>query len=62
MWKSSDGLKSHDWQPRSVQIEIVSYVLLTHIRRGTLIDGITLLKWLSQQRNHLGSFRTTQVG
>ncbi|KAG7226237.1 hypothetical protein INR49_002987, partial [Caranx melampygus] len=60
MWRSSDGLGSHGWQPRSVQIEIVSYVLLAHIGRGTLIDGIALLKWLSKQRNHLGSFRTTQ--
>ncbi|XP_056249879.1 CD109 antigen-like [Seriola aureovittata] len=60
MWRSSDGLKSHDWQPRSVQIEMASYVLLAFFRRGTLIEGIAILKWLSKQRNHLGSYRTTQ--
>ncbi|KAM7403885.1 hypothetical protein PAMA_004352 [Pampus argenteus] len=60
MWRSSAGLDSHDWQPRSVQIEMASYVLLALFRRGNLVEGIALMKWLSKQRNHLGGYGTTQ--
>lgn len=60
-WSSSVGLESHDWQPRSAQIEMTSYVLLAFFRRGSLVEGIGLMKWLSEQRNHLGGFGTTQV-
>ncbi|XP_071355028.1 CD109 antigen-like [Trachinotus anak] len=60
MWGSSAGLKSHDWQPHSAQIEMVSYVLLSYFRRANFVEGIALLKWLSKQRNHLGGYRTTQ--
>ncbi|XP_040917246.1 CD109 antigen-like [Toxotes jaculatrix] len=59
-WGSSAGLTSHDWQPRSAQIEMASYVLLAFFRRGSLVEGISLLKWLSKQRNHLGGYGTTQ--
>lgn len=61
MWISSAGLKSHDWQPHSAQIEMASYVLLALLRHGSLVEGISLLKWLSKQRNHLGGYGTTQV-
>jgi len=60
-WGSSAGLESHDWQTRSAQIEMASYVLLALYRRGSLVEGIELLKWLSKQRNHLGGYGTTQV-
>ncbi|XP_049917736.1 CD109 antigen-like [Epinephelus moara] len=60
LWRSSAGLESHDWQPRSAQIEMTSYVLLAFYRRGRLVAGIALLKWLSKQRNHLGGYGTTQ--
>ncbi|XP_072220914.1 CD109 antigen-like [Leuresthes tenuis] len=60
MWTSSAGLRSHDWQPHSTQIEMASYVLLALFKRGSFIEGIALMKWLSTQRNHLGSFGTTQ--
>ncbi|XP_062295771.1 CD109 antigen-like [Scomber scombrus] len=60
MWRSSAGLDSHDWQPHSVQIEIASYVVLALFRRGNLVEGISLIKWLSKQRNHLGGYGTTQ--
>ncbi|KAM8917570.1 CD109 antigen [Spinachia spinachia] len=60
MWGSSAGLGSHDWQPRSAQIEMTSYVLLALYRRGSFVDGIKMLKWLSKQRNHLGGYGTTQ--
>lgn len=61
MWRSSAGLESHDGQPRSAQIEMTSYVLLALFRRGSLVEGIDLMKWLSVQRNHLGGYGTTQV-
>lgn len=61
MWRSSAGLESHDWQPRSAQIEMASYVLLARFRRGSLVEGFALMKWLSKQRNHLGGYGTTQV-
>ncbi|XP_075883602.1 CD109 antigen-like [Nelusetta ayraudi] len=60
MWSSSAGLESHDWQPRSAQIEMTSYVLMAFFRRGSLVEGIGLMKWLSGQRNHLGGYGTTQ--
>ncbi|XP_076605206.1 CD109 antigen-like [Chaetodon auriga] len=60
MWSSSAGLESHGWQPRSAQIEMTSYVLLALRQRGSLVEGIMLMKWLSRQRNHLGGFGTTQ--
>lgn len=61
MWTSSAGLDSHDWQPHSVQIEMASYVVLALFQRGNLVEGISLIKWLSKQRNHLGGYGTTQV-
>ncbi|XP_067470944.1 CD109 antigen-like [Thunnus thynnus] len=60
MWRSSAGLDSHDWQPHSVQIEMASYVVLALFRRGNLVEGIALIKWLSKQRNHLGGYGSTQ--
>lgn len=60
-WASSAGLDSHDWQPRSAQIEMASYVLLAFFRRGSLVEGFVLMKWLSKQRNHLGGYGMTQV-
>ncbi len=61
IWGSSAGLESRDWQPRSAQIEMASYVLLARFRRGSLVEGFALMKWLSKQRNHLGGYGTTQV-
>lgn len=61
MWSSSAGPPSADWPPRSAQVEMTSYVLLAFYRLGNLIEGIRLMKWLSEQRNHLGSYGTTQV-
>lgn len=61
MWSSSAGPPSPDWPPRSAQVEMTSYVLMALFRRGDLVEGIALMKWLSEQRNHLGSYGTTQV-
>lgn len=61
MWGSSAGLDSHDWQPRSAHVEMAAYVMLAFIHSGNFVEGITLMKWLSRQRNHLGGYGTTQV-
>lgn len=61
MWSSSAGPPSPHWPPRSAQVEMTSYVLLAFYRLGNLMEGIGLMKWLSEQRNHLGSYGTTQV-
>eukprot|EP00066_Takifugu_rubripes_P028231 XP_011617497.1 PREDICTED: CD109 antigen-like [Takifugu rubripes] len=60
MWSSSAGPPSPDWPPRSAQVEMTSYVLLALFRRGNVVEGIELMKWLSEQRNCLGSYGTTQ--
>ncbi|XP_068195427.1 CD109 antigen-like [Antennarius striatus] len=60
-WSSSIGLASHDQHVPSVQIEMASYVLLALFRRGKLVEGIALMKWLSERRNHLGGYGTTQA-
>uniref|UniRef100_A0A668A359 CD109 molecule n=1 Tax=Myripristis murdjan TaxID=586833 RepID=A0A668A359_9TELE len=60
MWTSSHSLESGDWQPNSAQIEMAAYVLLAFYKRGTVVDGIALMKWLSRQRNHIGGYGTTQ--
>uniref|UniRef100_A0A3Q3F453 CD109 molecule n=1 Tax=Labrus bergylta TaxID=56723 RepID=A0A3Q3F453_9LABR len=62
MWRSQADLESHgDWHPSSAQIEMASYVLLALFRRGSFVEGIPLMKFLSKQRNYLGGYGTTQV-
>uniref|UniRef100_A0A3Q2E7E9 CD109 molecule n=1 Tax=Cyprinodon variegatus TaxID=28743 RepID=A0A3Q2E7E9_CYPVA len=51
---------SSSWQPRSANIEMVSYVLLSLHKLNQVPDGLSLMKWLSQQRNHLGGYGSTQ--
>ncbi|KAJ4929064.1 hypothetical protein JOQ06_004684, partial [Pogonophryne albipinna] len=60
MWSSSDAGVSSSWQPLSVDIEMLSYVLLTQHKLGLIADGIKIMKWLGTQRNHLGGYGTTQ--
>ncbi|XP_033979709.1 LOW QUALITY PROTEIN: CD109 antigen-like [Trematomus bernacchii] len=60
MWSSSDAGVSSSWQPRSADIEMLSYVLLTQHKLGLIADGIKIMKWLGTQRNHLGGYGTTQ--
>ncbi|XP_028995599.2 CD109 antigen-like isoform X2 [Betta splendens] len=59
-WSSSAGRAPGDWRVRSAQVEMVAYVLLALFRRGSLVEGIAQLKWLSGQRDHLGGYGTTQ--
>lgn len=47
--------------PRSVDVEMTSYVLLTYLRRNLVNDAIPLMKWLVTQRNREGGFASTQV-
>uniref|UniRef100_A0A3Q3LTU4 CD109 molecule n=1 Tax=Mastacembelus armatus TaxID=205130 RepID=A0A3Q3LTU4_9TELE len=60
VWRSTADLDSPDGPLRSAQIEVASYVLLTLFRYGSFVEGITLFKWLSKQRNYLGGYGTTQ--
>ncbi|KAA8582937.1 hypothetical protein FQN60_015483 [Etheostoma spectabile] len=60
MWSSPDGGLSSSWQPRSADIEMVSYLLLAQHKRGNVTQALSLMKWLSQQRNPDGGFGSTQ--
>ncbi|XP_062981026.1 CD109 antigen [Elgaria multicarinata webbii] len=59
-WISPASELSDSWQPRSVDIEAAGYALLSHAKQDRLLEGIPIMKWLSQQRNHLGGFSSTQ--
>uniref|UniRef100_A0A3Q3XBM7 CD109 molecule n=1 Tax=Mola mola TaxID=94237 RepID=A0A3Q3XBM7_MOLML len=61
MWSSPDGSLARSWQPRSADIEMASYLLLAHHELDLIADGLSLMKWLSRQRNHGGGFGSTQV-
>uniref|UniRef100_A0A8C6SG95 CD109 antigen-like n=1 Tax=Neogobius melanostomus TaxID=47308 RepID=A0A8C6SG95_9GOBI len=61
IWMSSGGTQSHDHQPYSVQIEITAYVLLTYSYNTEIVEAISLMKWLTEQRNHRGGFISTQA-
>ncbi|XP_054475011.1 CD109 antigen [Anoplopoma fimbria] len=60
VWSFPDGGLSSSWQPRSADIEMASYVLLAQHQLGHITEGLGLMKWLSQQRNHRGGFGSTQ--
>ncbi|XP_071388366.1 CD109 antigen [Centroberyx affinis] len=59
-WSSSDAGLSASWQPRSADIEMASYLLLSLNELESVELGLGLLKWLGQQRNHLGGYGSTQ--
>ncbi|XP_030626734.1 CD109 antigen [Chanos chanos] len=59
-WSSSNVGLADSWQPRSADVEMAAYVLLALYKQGRPADGFTLMKWLSQQRNHLGGYGSTQ--
>ncbi|KAM9339287.1 CD109 antigen [Symphorus nematophorus] len=60
MWSSPDDGLSSSWQPRSADIEMAAYLLLSQHKLGLITDGLGLMKWLSQQRNDRGGFGSTQ--
>ncbi|XP_057209891.1 CD109 antigen isoform X2 [Triplophysa rosa] len=59
-WSTSENVLSSFWQPRSSDIEMSAYVLLSMNRQARMDEGFMLMKWLSQQRNHLGGYGSTQ--
>ncbi|MEE6476482.1 hypothetical protein FKM82_011089 [Ascaphus truei] len=59
-WKSNIPKVSDSWQPCSTDIETASYALLSHFSQNRAAEGIAVMKWLSQQRNHLGGYSSTQ--
>lgn len=46
--------------PRSVDVEMTSYALLTYLRRNLVTDSLPVMKWLVKQRNAEGGFSSTQ--
>lgn len=60
-WSSAGNVLSSFWQPRSSDIEMSAYVLLSMNKQARMDEGFMLMKWLSQQRNHLGGYGSTQV-
>ncbi|KAI6071502.1 CD109 antigen [Aix galericulata] len=59
-WITPASEMSDSWQSRSIDIELAAYALLSHFHQDRLEEGIPIMKWLSQQRNHLGGFSSTQ--
>ncbi|XP_073529634.1 CD109 antigen-like [Phyllobates terribilis] len=59
-WSSPSEVSNYYRQPRTVEIETAAYALLSHYQLGRIEDGIPVMKWLSQQRNHLGGYSSTQ--
>ncbi|KAL0969280.1 hypothetical protein UPYG_G00224960 [Umbra pygmaea] len=59
-WRSSSPEVSDSWQPRTAEIEMAAYVLLALHAEARIEEGFTLMKWLSEQRNHLGGYGSTQ--
>lgn len=45
----------------SAEIEMTAYALLTYTLLGDVATALPVVKWLSQQRNTLGGFSSTQV-
>uniref|UniRef100_A0A5F9CFX8 CD109 molecule n=1 Tax=Oryctolagus cuniculus TaxID=9986 RepID=A0A5F9CFX8_RABIT len=59
-WVSSVSKLSESWQPRSLDIEVAAYALLSHFLQHQVAEGIPVMRWLSRQRNSLGGFASTQ--
>lgn len=45
----------------SAEVEMTAYALLTYTLLGDVATALPVVKWLSQQRNALGGFSSTQV-
>uniref|UniRef100_A0A8C4RSJ3 CD109 molecule n=1 Tax=Erpetoichthys calabaricus TaxID=27687 RepID=A0A8C4RSJ3_ERPCA len=59
-WSSPPIGQAGWWQPRSSDIELAAYALLSHYTQVKITEGALVMKWLSQQRNHLGGYSSTQ--
>ncbi|XP_031758448.1 CD109 antigen [Xenopus tropicalis] len=56
-WRSSISSCQH---PCSTDIVISAYALLSYVVQNRIAEGMAVMKWLSQQRSHLGGFSSTQ--
>ncbi|XP_039194420.1 C3 and PZP-like alpha-2-macroglobulin domain-containing protein 8 isoform X3 [Crotalus tigris] len=54
----SDGLSQ---SVISAEVEMTAYALLTYTVLGDVASALPVVKWLSQQRNALGGFSSTQI-
>lgn len=59
-WSAPSESANLYWQPRTTDIETAAYALLSFQRQNQIADGIPVMKWLSQQRNQLGGYVSTQ--
>ncbi|XP_078262106.1 CD109 antigen-like [Rhinoraja longicauda] len=61
-WSSPVSRPSFWWGQKTLSsdIEVAAYALLSHLRQERLSEGIPIMQWLSQCRNHLGGFASTQ--
>ncbi|XP_011051552.1 PREDICTED: CD109 antigen-like isoform X2 [Acromyrmex echinatior] len=55
-----DNKNPHYSLPRSVDVEMTSYALLSYLKRNLVTDAIPVMKWLVRQRNTEGGFASTQ--
>ncbi|KYN22068.1 hypothetical protein ALC57_05544 [Trachymyrmex cornetzi] len=55
-----DNKNPHYSLPRSVDVEMTSYALLSYLKRNLITDAIPVMKWLVKQRNTEGGFASTQ--
>ena len=49
------------YKPRSADIEITAYALLAYSLDKDINVGLQISRWLSQQRNSMGGYSSTQV-
>ncbi|KAK9872958.1 hypothetical protein WA026_020307 [Henosepilachna vigintioctopunctata] len=61
-WAKPKTNKNNPWndQPRSVDIEMTSYALLTFLENNLVEDSIPIINWLLKQQNSNGGFASTQ--
>ncbi|XP_067844534.1 CD109 antigen [Heptranchias perlo] len=61
-WSSPTNRPAAWWGPQllAADIEVAAYALLSYLRQNRLAEGIPVMQWLSQHRNHLGGFCSTQ--
>ncbi|XP_073531669.1 CD109 antigen-like [Phyllobates terribilis] len=59
-WSSQNEQTYSYWQPRTTDVETAAYALLSFYKQDRISDGHFVMKWLSEQRNHLGGYGSTQ--
>ncbi|XP_061422473.1 CD109 antigen-like [Lethenteron reissneri] len=57
---SASSQESYYWQPSAITIETTAYALLAHLHQNKIAEAVPIMNWLSQQRNHLGGYASTQ--